>query len=178
MERHPTKHGFTLIELLVVVSIIGLLASIILSSLTSARTKARDAKRVASLQEMAKLIFLYDADPANVFWTAVNGTTQCTTAYTDASTCLGIGKSGASTATGFSSYKDPTTTGTVCKGTASGAASTATCQYSLSSVAGGASPNSQNFEVCTYLEVGSGNLPAGLVMTSSNTSGGVVAGCN
>jgi prepilin-type N-terminal cleavage/methylation domain-containing protein len=54
--------GFTLIELLVVISIIGLLSSVVLSSLNSARAKARDAKRLSDLNQIRTALILYAAD--------------------------------------------------------------------------------------------------------------------
>lgn len=51
--------GFTLIELLVVIAIIGLLSSVVLASLNTARGKARDAKRMADLDQLQLALEMY-----------------------------------------------------------------------------------------------------------------------
>jgi type II secretion system protein G len=56
------EKGFTLIELLVVVAIIGVLASIILTSLNDARAAARDARRVSDIRTIQNALELYYLD--------------------------------------------------------------------------------------------------------------------
>ncbi len=53
------KKGFTLIELLVVIAIIGILSSVVLASLNSAREKSRDAKRVSDIKQLQLALELY-----------------------------------------------------------------------------------------------------------------------
>lgn len=49
------KRGFTLIELLVVISIVGLLASVVLSNVNSARNKAKDVAIKENMLEFRKI---------------------------------------------------------------------------------------------------------------------------
>src|SRR3989344_202641 len=59
-----STRGFTLIELLVVIAIIGILSSVVLASLNSARKKGRDARRVSDLKQLQLALELfYDATP-------------------------------------------------------------------------------------------------------------------
>lgn len=74
--------GFTLIELLVVISIIGLISSVVLSSLALSRAKARDATRLQNLREVRTALEVYrnergaypitGPDPTDVDWSSAS----------------------------------------------------------------------------------------------------------
>lgn len=67
--------GFTLIELLVVIAVIGMLSSVVLASLNSARAKARDARRIADFKQIQLALELfydqtgkYPMSPGHPYW--------------------------------------------------------------------------------------------------------------
>ena len=67
------RKGFTLIELLVVIAIIGLLSTLAVVALGSARLKARDAKRLSDLKQIQTALELYYTDKTD--YPAGNGVT-------------------------------------------------------------------------------------------------------
>lgn len=80
MARRDTR-GFTLIELLVVIAIIGMLSSVVLSSLNGARQKARDARRLADFKQLQAALELYYSD--NVAYPESTTQANAITALTD-----------------------------------------------------------------------------------------------
>jgi prepilin-type N-terminal cleavage/methylation domain-containing protein len=87
------KRGFTLIELMVVMAIIGLLASVTLVSLQSAKNKAKDAAIKTALSQFERLMALEYSDtgsyanlqpaspgwPTSIGWSAwFHADTECT----------------------------------------------------------------------------------------------------
>lgn len=71
------EKGFTLIELLVVIAIIGILSSVVLASLNTARTKGQDAKVKSQLSGLRLAAEIY-YDNNQSYGAVVNGVTGCT----------------------------------------------------------------------------------------------------
>ena len=88
MKINTTK-GFTIIELLVVIAIIGLLASVIIASLSNVQAKSRDARRMEDLKEISNALGLYSIThnryPIAATETALIGTDSISVALTSGS---------------------------------------------------------------------------------------------
>jgi prepilin-type N-terminal cleavage/methylation domain-containing protein len=82
--------GFTLIELMVVIAIIGLLSSVIISSLVTARLKGRDSKLKQEVTQMRNLIELdYTEVSPSSFANLQTGTWYSSAAQCNAATFAG-----------------------------------------------------------------------------------------
>ena len=101
LTKKMTKKGFTLIELLVVIAIIGILATVVLGALNSARVRARDARRISDVKAIQLSLELFldtcgaypDIDTATVIPASVTAW-QANAAYT---ACDGAGEPSLST---------------------------------------------------------------------------------
>lgn len=149
--------GFTLVELLVVIAVIGVLSSIILVGFSGSRAKARDAKRISDLQNILKDVIVKQGF-ASVSLGCTNPTgtnliTNCTL---------------------LSGYVDPGNTPTTLCAKGPFPAPRA-CQYTVFDP-GTSVIATDNFEICAYLERGTGPYSQGNVQINSNNPA-VVAGC-
>lgn len=156
-----SDEGFTLIELLVVIAIIGVLASVVLTSLTTARARARDARRVSDLKQMINAISQL-AENANF--------ATCVTVGAKASSC---------TNPNLTALSDPSGT-TVCAAGVAVGALTAPCDYRVGELTPATDadtiPSSNDFNICAYLEQGSNILTAGAVRITSASNYGIEQG--
>jgi len=71
IRRSKFRKGFTLMELLVIVAIIGILSSIVLSSLSSTRERAKDGRRISDIKQIQIALELYydvnSAYPSSIY---------------------------------------------------------------------------------------------------------------
>lgn len=70
--KSKTVRGFTLIELLVVIAIIGILSSVVLASLNTARLKSRDTRRISDIKQLQLALALYYDANSSVYPTALS----------------------------------------------------------------------------------------------------------
>lgn len=80
MNYHNSSRGFTLIELLVVIAIIGILSSVVLASLNTARSKGQDAAIQSDLSTVQTQAEIYYGGGGNNTYGAAFTAGTCPTA--------------------------------------------------------------------------------------------------
>jgi len=154
------KKGFTLIELLVVIAIIGLLSSMAVVNLNSARGKARDAKRISDVKQLSLVIDMAaTANPTGSYQLVLPIACQPAGSLT---TACGTDFQGVD----WTEITDPSSSPDACNGNLD-----VPCAYSMG--VNNAAVN--DYEICFYLEEGSGYLGSGI--SHVGPGGKISTGC-
>ena len=148
------KKGFTLVELLVVIGIIGILATIVTLSLTDARAKGRDAKRISDITQIGKGLEIADTE------TPLQALANCITQGSLTTACT------TPTVVPWATAKDPIGT-TACTNS-----TIEPCQYTI----GKANPKTSDYEICFYLESKSAIGDKGVYRKTPDQ--GITPGCS
>lgn len=156
------SRGFTLIELLVVISIIGLLSTVVFATLSGTRPRARDAKRLSDVKQMALILTVESTTVAGS--QALLG---CTGADALTTTCTGPGD-----IVEFPSFTDPSFTA-ACAGGA-----TAGCAYSISKKDGSAGAGTGDYQICFWLEDPVAAGRTGNLNSVVSPTGNIATGCS
>ena len=136
------QHGFTLIELLVVISIIGLLSTLAMVALNTARKSSRDAKRLSDMKQLQTAMEMaYDASTGTKTYPTC-AAASLVSACTAGSIATYMG--------GIANLNDPSSA------TACTTSSTAVCNYAFTTVG-----SATGYAVTFFLEGASGNMAAG-----------------
>lgn len=137
------RKGFTLIELLVVIAIIGLLSTLAVVSLNSARGKARDAKRVSDVKQLSMIIEMENIDSSDGYNIFPEGCDEAGELTINCGTDFG--------GEDWTNFADPSGE--------DGCINTvpAICAYTM-----GFNSNAEDYEICFYLEEGISVIEAGL----------------
>lgn len=143
-----TKIKYILIGILGIIIFIALIIGLMVILIRSPLERARDAQRLADVRQLA---FILEKEAA--FGTTPLTLINCTTADALTTTCIGPGQVGDffPEITDPGDYNNPCTT-----------ERTANCAYAVSRENGEAGAQIDDYQICFFLEVGAGGMPAGL----------------
>jgi prepilin-type N-terminal cleavage/methylation domain-containing protein len=162
------RRGFTIVEFLVVLAIIGLLATLALLALSSARTKTRDNARLLQVREVQTALELFTLDSGGVY--PISETPVALGAGTGASLC-------SDSATGFQGVPcaEKTFMATVPRDElVSGSAQPCgPTSIDICDAAYSGDEEGNDYRILFWLEGGSGSYPGGL---NCATKGQITAG--
>jgi prepilin-type N-terminal cleavage/methylation domain-containing protein len=156
LKFYMKRRGFTIIELLIVVAIIGLLALMAMLSLSNARQKARDSKRLSDMGAVISVLGSAQGEGITL--------TGCTGASVSSLDTCALNGTAKDVKLDFSTVKDPKNPDGTVPGGCTPSAST---PYLICGPLSGGNPSVSDYRVGFYIEGTGGVLGQGPHYASS-----------